>query len=375
MTNGSRHAPRIAICGVAGYNRGDDAIAMAMANNILARLPNARIDIAMLRLGSIRRTPSIRPFLALRGKPAGLVGLIRTIARADMVILGGGSLVQDKFGASRIKGVLGYAWLVSRLAGLFGKPLITAPLGIDALHHDTSKPIAIEALGRAKRVFVRDQRSRDNLAAWATPAIDAATTRVCDPAFAIVGDQGDPSRSGYVALSPAFEGEFDDLVADTFARVAERVVSQLDRDVVLVAMDDRQHEDGGKLARIVERLSPTARARVRAEVPPTLDDALALLRGSAGVIAMRLHSVILSYGFVPVACLSRTTKTEALMEDFRVPGTTIVANTDPDAAAEALVTAVSDWPERETQDQIHRSRIAELDGFFDAVTELAQTRR
>src|SRR5262245_11603258 len=62
---------RVAICGVAGHNRGDDAIALALAEGILAQASNARIAVAVLTPVNIARPPAIRTFLCARSKPAG----------------------------------------------------------------------------------------------------------------------------------------------------------------------------------------------------------------------------------------------------------------------------------------------------------------
>jgi len=358
----------IAICGVAGHNRGDDAIAIAMANEFRARLPDVTVQIAMLVLGAIPRAPGIEPFLAVRRNPFGFFALVRAIARADLVIVGGGSLIQDKFGGGRIKGVLGYAWLVSRLARIFRKPFITAPLGIDTLESDHAKRVAAELLSAAQAIFVRDEQSLANGRALLVGSPHDRIIRVCDPAFSLSEvTQGD-DRAGPVVLAPAFEGEYDDLVIDIFRRVAIHAATMLDRDVVVLSMDER---DSNSVRKIVETLPEALRGRASACVPATLSETLTVLHSASGLIAMRLHAMILSFGVCPISCLSRTTKTHAFMEDYHVPGLA-VAQHDPETTASMLVEAVRTWPQRNAQLAVREERLGDLAKFFDAAVAIIQ---
>ncbi|MBW6528267.1 polysaccharide pyruvyl transferase family protein [Sphingomonas sp. RHCKR7] len=354
---------------MAGYNRGDDAIALALVEGLRARLPHVHARVAMLTLGSIASTDDVTPFLAARRRPAGMLALIHAIACADLVIIGGGSIIQDKFGGGRVKGIIGYAWLVARLAALFGRPLITAPIGVDSITTDRAQQSAAELLTSARAIFVRDARSMANchaiIAATAAPQPQMA----CDPAFALAGAA--PRAGGPVILAPAFEDEYDELVIDIFTRAATQAVERLDRDVVVVSMDSR---DDGRVARIVAAVPMPARARVGASYPATLDLALEVLRGGSALIAMRLHAMILSYGSAPIACLSRTTKTDAFMEDFNVPGTSIGEGT-PAAVAALLVEAVASWPQRHEQAMILATRRTALNRFFDTAVALMTPQR
>lgn len=362
---------RVAICGVAGYNRGDDAIALALAEGILAQEGDARIAIAVLTSANLARPPAVRTFLCTRSKPAGLLGLAWAIARSDVVVLGGGSLIQDKFGGDRVKGVMGYAWLVSWLAVMLRKRLVTAPLGIDALHSRGAEEVAAEILGRCHQISVRDAKSLGNARALVP---DKEPVRVPDPAFGIASTPRPADRDAPFVLAPAFEGEYDDLVADIFAEVAIGCAAAGDRPIVIVAMDDRQEQDAGRIGMIIDRLPPHLRGRVSLAVPTDLDQTLTLLRGAAGIVAMRLHAMILGYGFAPISCLSRTTKTDAFMEDYRVPGLPVVPGEDPRATAAGLVGGMLDWRERADQESKRMQILEELESYYANLTHTALKR-
>ena len=364
---------RVAICGVAGFNRGDDAIALALAQGILARAPDARVDIAVLAPVDFGANPAIGTFMAARSRPAGLWGLIKTIARADLVIVGGGSLIQDKFGGDRVKGVMGYAWLVSWLAARLGKRLVTAPLGIDTLKSDKARAVAGEILGRCSQVTARDARSLANALEYGGPTAPRPL-RVPDPAFGLPGELDGAAPGAPFVLAPAFESEYDDLVAEVFAGVAEGLLAAGDRQVVLIAMDDRDDQDAGKLSMIVDRLPQDLRSRVRIVVPTTLTEALPLIRGASGIVAMRLHAMILGYGFAPISCLSRTTKTDAFMEDYHVPGVSAEAGLDTRQLVSGLLDGVLQWQARETQAATRARILSELGAWYDDLVQQVRPR-
>ncbi|MHC9418834.1 polysaccharide pyruvyl transferase family protein [Sphingomonas citri] len=370
---GGARAPVVTICGVAGHNRGDDAIALALVAGLRARVPEMQARVAMLRLGAILPAPGLTPFLAARRHPVGLAGLARSIAAADLVILGGGSVIQDKFGGGRVTGMLGYSWMVAWLARLFGRALITAPIGVDALATAPARRIAAELLAPARAITVRDTRSLAEVTALLAGRAAPAPVLACDPAFAFAG--APPRDEGPVVLAPAFEGECDTRVAAIFARIAALAVARLDRDVVIVAMDER---DAAAAEAVATAVPASARARVSTARPATLDATLAILRGAAALIAMRLHAMILCYAASPIACLSRTTKTDAFMADYAVPGTAL-HGADVETIAALLVEAVARWPERATQAAILTERRVLLDTFYDQTATLlvraAETRR
>jgi polysaccharide pyruvyl transferase WcaK-like protein len=124
---------RIGIFGVAGFNRGDDAI----CHSLIAGFRRERRDLAfvvpVLRHGAIADEPGVRTFQLDRRSLAGMARLAAHVWRCDAVVLGGGSVIQDQLGGSRLRGILGYSWMVSGLARLLRKPLVTAPIGVDAL--------------------------------------------------------------------------------------------------------------------------------------------------------------------------------------------------------------------------------------------------
>ena len=333
---------RIGLFGVPGHNRGDDAISLTVQDWLARHFPDARLTVATLATVTSSTKPrapnDIVHFTIDRRSPFGLWRLVRAIAAQDVVLIGGGSLVQDKHGGGRWRGVLGYAWTVTAIARLLRKPMLGVCLGIDALESEGGRRAAREMLRRLAWIAVRDEASAANLRALLGANTDAVI--LPDPAFGFAPGVRAPADAspgaaasdraatgGYFALAPAFEGHDEAHIATTFAGLVRALAEHYPgARFSLIAMDARADEDGGRLHRITDLLAGTG-CIVDCVRPADATTAAGILRGSRGVIAMRLHALILAYGHVPVFCLSRTTKTEALMARYAIAGCDISAPT------------------------------------------------
>ncbi len=359
---------RLAIFGVAGHNRGDDAIALSLIEGLGAQRSDIRFVTPVLRPGALEGRAGVAPFVLNRRSPLGLARLALEIARADAVILGGGSVIQDTFGGGRVKGILGYAWMTAFFCRLLGRPLFTAPIGVDAITTPKALTAAREALVVPRRVTVRDQLSAQVLEQIMGGRPHGPLQVVCDPVFGWRLDDAAIEKGLIderpIVLSPAFEGRNEDEIAQLFAAIAASVIEQ-GRPVCIVAMDGREHEDGGKIARIPDLLTEEHRQRVTLAKPQSAEEAAGLIRGAAGVVAMRLHALILGYGYAPLFCLSRTTKTDALMAEYDIPGMRIGGG-----VTESLVSqvgeAMRDDPRVARHGEIKKTLRAKLDEYYAA---------
>jgi polysaccharide pyruvyl transferase WcaK-like protein len=310
---------KFGLFGVAGHNRGDDAIALSVIDGL--RGANGRCDILVAVLKGATASPRTadRTVVIDRRSAGGLLALMRAIASVDVVLLGGGSLIQDRLGGSRVKGVIGYAWTVTTLARILRKPVYTVPLGIDELRTDKAVAVAREVLANARWIALRDRLSLREFGKIMGPA--GRATVFCDPVFGWTPPLAEPQQPNRIVLAPAFEGVDDDIVTEIFAAT---IAGLLQRDPSLtftvIAMDSRAETDAGKIGDILSRLPADARAVTTISVPETAEAAASMLRTATAVVAMRLHAVILAYGHTRCFCLSRTTKTTALLTDFDVDG-------------------------------------------------------
>ncbi|WP_028311765.1 polysaccharide pyruvyl transferase family protein [Derxia gummosa] len=321
---------RLLLVGVPGWNRGDDAIAHAMTRLLREAAPDATIVSCVQRRG-VMHGSGARELLARRGAPLAHLRLLFEIARSDLVIIGGGSIIQDRYGAGWVRGIMGLYVEVALLARLFRRPMITAPIGIDPLGTATGRRVARFILSSCNSVFVRDEASAGIamrlglLRPYTRPLV------ATDPALAYA--EGRPAANvdaATLVICPALESDTPARLITMFAAL---ISDQLDDDPTLrcriLAMEEREHEDAGRAGLIVAALDPALRTRVTIERPAHVDEAFAILASARAVVTMRLHPMILVSHLVPVFALNRGAKMKAFARDLKLQSLPL-DDTDPD---------------------------------------------
>lgn len=312
--------------GAAGHNLGDDAIALAAAHEIASRLPHAAIRVASVAGPAFTRRYGL-PSLALnRRSPIGMLRLVDSVRRADVVLLGGGTLVQDRLGLSRFRGILAYARQVAALAKAFGKPLGTLAIGVDELSTPRGREYARDLLALVDALVVRDERSLELARSYAgARPVDGVAA--ADPAYllrhhpAAVAAASRPSPHGaYAVVSLANEGmEFGPLLPELTSAVRRLVERHGVDKVLLVAMDTRPGEELAVFRRWLAS-APEVSRWAQAVTPRDAFEAHDLVSRARCVVAMRLHAMIFALGRAPLVGISRTTKTDSLLRSAGVRG-------------------------------------------------------
>ena len=365
---------KIGLFGVPGFNRGDDAITLSLIEGFRRACPNATFVVATLRSRPNFHDKNVAFFEINRRTLSGYFSILLSIAKVDLVVIGGGSLLQDKMGGDRLNGVLGYAWTVTFLSKIFRKVIVTAPIGIDELTSKRGRDAAREVLARVKFLAVRDGLSKkiglELLENSLVPQV------FCDPVFGwnpAVSDIGN-IPVGSIVLAPAFEGAGDENIALLFACIAKELMHYFPGiPICLIAMDERKDEDAGKLSLIRRHLNTEQNQIVTDFIPRSAVEARECLIKSRGVVAMRLHAIIIAYGYVPIFCISRTTKTDALIAEYSVDGLKLGSLSDSMIADGAYQTL------KRGDIKLHKSRRAKmfssLQAYYRSALDAAPTHR
>lgn len=366
----------ILLVGTAGHNLGDDALASVLAGRLQQIFPSASVTVVSVNRGRLASL-GLNELWINRKSLKSWLDLLRKIWNSDIVLLGGGTLIQDALGVSLLRGMLPYIWQITFLVKLFGKPVATVPIGMDVLRHPRAMRMAEDILKRCDVVLLRDQRAfelaRDSLGGSSSQLVLSA-----DPVFAMnvpdVASMGEHDIP-YLLISYVKEKREEQEVVRELSSLVEALHRKWpDHHLVLLSMDTRIEDELGIYRKVQLQLSV---GRVDVESPSDYRKAARLIRGANGVVAMRLHAMIMALGHVPVVGISRTTKTDTLIAQSEMYGVS-VQDAAPARVVELLDAAMND------EDKLKSQRLfvalagqrfgASMDELARRVTGIEETR-
>ncbi len=355
---------------VSGYygcgNAGDEAILAGLVEGFRGSEPAVELTVLS---GDPRATEREH---CVRAVPRGLASAWRNARGRDLLISGGGGLLQD---ATSWRSPLYYLG-VMKLAQAARVPVACLGHGIGPLRRRLVRSGARRVLSRAQLITVRDQRSADELRQL---GVTQPVELTADLAFLLPRPSeaeseqawqnaelpADGRRAVAVALREPTAGTAAGL-PEALARAVGLACSQLGLRAVLLPMD-RKH-DPRFAARVAEALPAEAQARiVSAEM--SARELLALVARCDLVIAMRLHALIFAAicGVPPVG-ISYDPKVDALMEQLGLQVAASTAQPDSPALSEAILRT---WQARAHISAHLRGRVDELRQAASRSIELA----
>jgi polysaccharide pyruvyl transferase CsaB len=299
---------RVLLSGYYGFgNLGDEALLEVIVGQMRARFPSVTMDVLSATPDQTARAYGVdaTPRWSMRA-------VREAIVRADVVLSGGGGLLQT---ATSARSVVYYAGILREAIRLRRKAMIFAQ-SIGPL--DLLGRIVVRSFCRGtNRATVRDLRSVRLLQSLLpqTPVEQTA-----DPVFL------------YDAPSEEIDLSVEGLGADPYAIVSVRKVPNL-RDgqhTIARAVDCLAQTHGVRVAflplgGIDDAEVSTAIIRLCKSAPMLLPEcslarAAAILRGAQVVIGMRLHALILAARFaVPFLAIPYDPKVAALCDDLGYP--------------------------------------------------------
>ncbi|WP_370630772.1 polysaccharide pyruvyl transferase CsaB [Synechococcus sp. MU1625] len=310
-------APVLLLCGYYGeHNLGDDALLQVL----VSALPESQQLLITVRdpVPVLALAPS-----AVTVNRRALVSCLRAALRADVLVLGGGSLLQDSTSFSSLV----YYLLLMAVARIGGAELVLWGQGLGPLQRWISRMLVRAVLPFCKVASWRDQRSFELARRWARslPMVLAADPVWQMPARPWIG--GDAivlswrptpllDHSGWRRLTDAL----DALSAELAAPVIWLAFHE-HQDAQLL----QQLSDAGLLPKRLKGCSTTL-------VPQSLEVVSDVVQRARLVLPMRLHALILArLSNSPMAALSYDPKVEAAAAMASVPCTPLTSLPSVDA--------------------------------------------
>lgn len=282
---------RILISGYYGFNNaGDDVVLYGIISALRREQPN--ISLAVLSNQPDRTT-------SLFGIPAynrwSLPVIMRELMKSDMLVMGGGTLMQD---VTSPRSVLYYLGIVT-IAKMLGKPVVFYAQGFGPILKRISRTLIKRVVNRVDVITVRDYESGDDFKACGVTKAPIYVT--ADPAMTI-----SPSDVSDERGQELLRGLFPDLTKPLVAiSVRDWKQEQAFKQVIARASDMFVEKGWNVLflpmhfpsdlapSREIIGMMRSAGAQLL-DASVTFHDIMSVLKQCDYVVGMRLHSLILA---------------------------------------------------------------------------------
>jgi len=295
--------PKIVISGFYGFdNCGDEAVLFALLHCLRGELPDARFVVLSGNVGKTREVYGVGA--VDRWNP---FRVFIELLRCDLLISGGGSLLQDVTGSRSCDYYLG----VIKMALFLRKKVMIYSQGIGPLILDSNRSAVAKVLERCDVITLRDSASADLLR-------EIGVTRdirvTCDPVMAVDAENAEclmlNAESGGRPLLAVMVRAWND--NRHYSRVAEFLDGQAKKgwDILFVPAHFPDDNDASK--RVAEFMACESSCVDRCL---SAHEFLGLTACADRVFSMRLHGLICAMAMgTPFIGLSYDPKVDAFME-------------------------------------------------------------
>ncbi len=346
---------RVVMSGYYGFgNAGDEAILEAVYDNIKRVDGNAHVTV-------LSKDPETTSSLygcdaAPRFQP---IRLRKAIKNCDVLISGGGSLLQD---TTSTRSILYYLMII-RLAERLGKRVILYANGIGPVTKAKNRRLVKEAVEKADAVSLRDQDSLNELRSMGVTREDLVVT--ADPVFLlpepdkervdqILSAAGVP-EGAFITVAPRPWAESAG-IQEKLAKICDRISRKYGRNIVFIAMQPKRDEP---VCRAVAALMETRAYIVSGNLRPR--EIMGVIGRGDMVFSMRLHSLIFAARMAtPAAGLVYDPKVKAYLELLAMPSAGDISSLDVDQAVERISAILDDLEGISVKLTRRRDQIVEL---------------
>ena len=326
---------RAVISGYYGYgNLGDDAILKAIAGQLSELSPPVRLTVLSRQPERTRQEyglPAVKRFSP--------ISMWNALRKSDVLISGGGSLLQDKTSTRSLM----YYLSVIRLARLLKKPVFLYANGIGPISRSSNRRAVRRCIERCDGVTLRDQDSLEELKALGVTRTDIRVT--ADPAFTLnaapdgrrgLADLGIPAEKPVIGVSVRQVPET--VNTEQFALLCDRLSRERGLAVLFLVMQDQRDE--GISRQIMDQMTEPAWLLKTPADPGAMLGAIGCMEA---IISMRLHTIIFAARQrIPVAGCVYDPKVSAFLKLFHMPA----CGTPGDLRAETAYEVLSELLDR-----------------------------
>lgn len=302
---------KVVVSGYYGYgNFGDEAI----LSEIIKRLKELNTDITVL--SGNPRTTSVN-YIVKSIKNFSFTKVAGVIKQSDVLISGGGSLLQD---VTSLKSLLYYSWVIW-LGLKYKKDVIIFAQGIGPIKNKIAELFVKSLIKKCTYVSVRDENSYNLMQKW---GVDADL--VCDPIYSYNSKKQISENIIGIQLR-----KFKTLNRTLLNKLARQIVKDFyDKKIEIFSFQDAlDYEICHEFANCIKNINP----KLNVEVISGLSSSMLIERLSKleYLIAMRFHAILLAMKFgIKTTAINYDIKVEKLAAEFDIPLISMNADEDFD---------------------------------------------
>lgn len=269
--------------------------------------------------------------------------VLTTLRRGDMLLFGGGSLLQD---TTSTRSLLYYLSVI-RCAKLLGKPVMLYANGIGPVRRSANRNRVRKAVENAAVVTLRDHSSAEELRAMGVKRSDLLVT--ADPVFhmdsagaeranAILAAAGIPAGREFVAVSVR-EWKAAQQFPKQLAKLCDHLRRTYGLEVLFLLMQPGVDRE---MTRMVQKTMQDPSYILEENCVP--QEMMAVLGQAKLCLAMRLHTLIFAARMaVPTLGLVYDPKVESYLKELELPSAGHVERFDAEAAIAAADALMADY--------------------------------
>lgn len=300
----------VVLSGYYGFNNiGDEAVLSSIISALRKHIPNVEITVLSQSPGQTKALYGVNAINRWDIKE-----ITRTIKKSDLLISGGGSLLQDVTSSKVIPYYLG----VVKIAQFYKKPVVFYSQGIGPVAKGLGKVLIKSIVNKVNHVFVREEGSKKLLESLGVTK--APITVAIDPVLGIepkkeVVDKikallPDGKKVGFY-IRP---WKHDETMIESIARLVQYVENK-GYGVYLIPMYYKED------LKISEEIANRVTGNIHV-IPQelTIDEVVAYTTQFDFIVGMRLHSLIMAHAVeVPMIGLSYDPKVRGFLKEVGMP--------------------------------------------------------
>lgn len=302
---------KIVISGYYGFNNiGDESILRAVVDNLREKLGDIEITVLSQKPHLTSEKFNVKSVYRMNIKQ-----VINAIKSADILISGGGSLLQDSTSKKSIAYYLGIIWI----ALILRKKVFIYSQGIGPIESKLNRVLVTKTLNRLRYIVVRDEQSKEllcdigvqasNIHVTADPVIRVKKAEL-DIGEAILKKEGFVNEPNKITVGFALRGlKLKGNFISEICKAAEQIIKQYNAQVVFIPF--HHSEDLQAIEEIELKLGKKA---TYIKNKYLTEEMLSIIGNMDILVGVRLHSLIhAAIMGVPMIAISYDPKVNSFM--------------------------------------------------------------